>query len=126
MVDDVPEAIKRERLERLTDLQRAITAERYEEYLGRTTTLLVDRAAADGEPAQARAPWQADDVDGVTWLDTDATAGSFVEARVDEVVDDYDFTATKLRVVSAWWSRPAKRTRALPMVALPTVGSYGR
>src|SRR5215210_1794523 len=29
MVDDVPDAIKRERLERLTDLQRGITAERY-------------------------------------------------------------------------------------------------
>ncbi|AHG90464.1 Ribosomal protein S12 methylthiotransferase rimO [Gemmatirosa kalamazoonensis] len=126
MVDDVPEAIKRERLERLTDLQRAITAERYEEYAGRTTTLLVDRAAADGEPAQARAPWQADDVDGVTWLDTDAAAGSFVEARIDEVADDYDFVATPLRVVSAWSARRPGRRRALPTIALPTVGSYGR
>ena len=30
MVDDVPDAVKRERLERLTELQRPITAERYE------------------------------------------------------------------------------------------------
>jgi ribosomal protein S12 methylthiotransferase len=126
MPDDVPEAIKRERLERLTDLQRAVTAERYEEYLGRTTTLLVDRPAADGEPAQARAPWQADDVDGVTWVRTDAAPGSLVEARVDEVVDDYDFEATPLRVVSAWATPRARRTRALPMVGAATVGSYGR
>jgi ribosomal protein S12 methylthiotransferase len=126
MADDVPEAIKRERLERLTDLQRAITAERYEEYRGRTTTLIVDRPAADGAPAQARAPWQADDVDGVTWVRTDAAPGSFVEARVDEVVDDYDFEATPLRVVSAWSARRPRRSRALPMVGATTVGSYGR
>src|ERR687889_2360057 len=44
MVDDVPDVLKRERLERLTELQRGITAERYEEYAGRTTTVLVDRA----------------------------------------------------------------------------------
>jgi ribosomal protein S12 methylthiotransferase len=30
MVDDVPEPLKRERLERLTELQRSITADRYE------------------------------------------------------------------------------------------------
>jgi len=126
MDDDVPEPIKRERLERLTDLQRAITAERYEEYVGRTTTVLIDRAAADGEPAQARAPWQADDVDGVTWVESDAPAGSFVEARVEEVEDDYDFVATPLRVVSAWSAGTARRSRALPMAAVQTVGSYGR
>jgi ribosomal protein S12 methylthiotransferase len=129
MADDVPEALKRERLERLTDLQRAITAERYEEYVGRTTTLLIDRTATDDEPAQARAPWQADDVDGVTWVATDAAAGSLVEARIDEVVDDYDFVATPLRVVSPWRVGKARRGRALPtlsVVGAPTVGSYGR
>src|SRR6185437_7170219 len=30
MDDDVPEALKRERLERLTELQRQVTAERYD------------------------------------------------------------------------------------------------
>src|SRR5690348_15212694 len=60
--DDVPDEVKRDRLERLTDVQRAITAERYEEYVGTTTTVMVDRARSDDSPAQARAPWQADDV----------------------------------------------------------------
>ena len=34
MVDDVPESVKRERLERLIELQRQITAERYERFIG--------------------------------------------------------------------------------------------
>src|SRR5215204_2386136 len=91
LADDVPEAEKRERLERLTELQRSITAERYERHLGRRVPLLVDRAGAAGEPAVARAPWQADDVDGVVRVSTPAAAGSFVEATITEVVDDYDF-----------------------------------
>lgn len=126
MVDDVPEAVKRERLDRLTELQRSITAERYERRLGRATRLLVDRAGAAGEPAQARAPWQADDVDGVTWVHTTAPAGSFVEARVDEVVDDYDFRATATGIVELAPSAGAVRgARRLPMMAT-TVGSFGR
>jgi ribosomal protein S12 methylthiotransferase len=128
LADDVPDEVKRDRLERLTDLQRAITAERYEEYLGGTTVVMVDRAGDAESPAQARAPWQADDVDGVTWVDTNAPAGSLVEVRMDEVVDDYDFAATAVRVVD----RPQtarRRGRSLPMAtagAASTVGSFGR
>ena len=57
--------MKRERLERLMDLQRQITAERYERFVGRTARAMIDRVV-DGE-AQARTVWQADDVDGVTY-----------------------------------------------------------
>lgn len=126
MADDVPEVVKRERLERLTELQREITAERYEERLGQRVPVLVDRAATDEEPAMARAPWQADDVDGVTWVDTDAAPGSFVEVEIEEVVDDYDFVGVAPRLLDAP-APPARRTRALPMVAGgTTVGSFGR
>jgi len=130
--DDVPDVVKRERLERLLEVQRAITAERYEERVGRVATVLVDAAARRGAPARCRAPWQADDVDGVTWVRTDARPGSFVEVRVDEVVDDYDFEATALRVVDAAPAPPrARRGRALPLAAAAgpaasTVGSFGR
>jgi ribosomal protein S12 methylthiotransferase len=130
--DDVPDVVKRERLERLLEVQRAITAERYEERVGRVATVLVDAAARRGAPARCRAPWQADDVDGVTWVRTDARPGSFVEVRVDEVVDDYDFEATALRVVDAAPAPArARRGRALPLAAAAgpaasTVGSFGR
>ena len=129
MADDVPDVVKRERLERLQELQRAITAERYEQRLGQVTRLLVDRPGEGGAPAQARAPWQADDVDGVTWVETSAPAGSFVEARMDEVVDDYDFRATALGAVDAPAAAPVRAAgRRLPLATLATtsVGSWGR
>lgn len=128
LVDDVPDEIKRMRLERLQHLQLAITAERYERHVGRTATLLVDRAAHDGEPAFARAPWQADDIDGLVRLDVDVPVGAFVEATITAVVDDVDFEARVGRVaqpaIPAMTARPA---RALPVTTLPTtIGSFGR
>ena len=129
MIDDVPDDVKRERLERLSELQRAITAERYERHLGRATQLIVDRPGLDGEPAEARAPWQADDVDGVTRLHTSAPAGALVSARIDDVVDDYDFeaTGTGLVLLPPGAGAPARR-RMLPMAGsgAATVGSFGR
>jgi ribosomal protein S12 methylthiotransferase len=125
MPDDVPDDVKRERLERLTELQRVITAERYESHVGKRTRVLVDRAAGDTGRAQARAPWQADDVDGVTRTVTDAAPGDFVEVEITSVEDDYDFAATAVRVVDA--QRPVPRSvrlgRVLPVT---TVGSFGR
>jgi ribosomal protein S12 methylthiotransferase len=120
LVDDVPESVKRERLERLTELQRGVTAERYERRLGVTATALVDRVTEDG--VQARMPWQADDIDGVTWLDR-GDVGQLVEVRVADVVDDYDFRATVQRVVMEM--QVVKRTRALPLAAT-SMGSFGR
>jgi ribosomal protein S12 methylthiotransferase len=128
LVDDVPEQLKLERLERLTALQRAITAERYESRIGSRVRALVERSATteDGAPvaARARLPWQADDIDGVTWLDVDAKAGSFVEVEVTDVIDDYDFEAKVLSLVE----QPAAAPRVRPSRELPmaTIGSFGR
>ena len=79
------------------------------------------------EPARARLPWQADDIDGLTWIDTDAPAGSLVEVEVTAVVDDYDFEATFIRVVALPPVAPAEapRSRSLPLVST-TIGSFGR
>ncbi len=133
MEDDVPEAVKRDRLERLVDLQRAITAERYEQRIGARTHALVERSSANagregggaaaGTGAVARLPWQADDIDGVTWLDTDAPVGSFVDVEVTDVVDDYDFSARVLSVIDAPAVVPHAPGRELP---LATIGSFGR
>jgi ribosomal protein S12 methylthiotransferase len=121
--DDVPEPVKRERLERLTELQRSITAERYERHVGRTVRVLVDRAGSLGVPAEARAPWQADDIDGIVRVDAPVPAGRFVNVRIDAVEDDYDFRAT---VVGTFEALAApRRSRALPVTAT-TIGSYGR
>jgi ribosomal protein S12 methylthiotransferase len=122
--DDVPESVKQERLERLTEVQRLVTAERYEARIGRTVRAMVDRRHADGS-VQARTLWQADDVDGVTWLrDVDLAPGTLVDVRVDDV-DEYDFEATLVRVVSQP-AAPGGRRRALPLVGGATIGSFGR
>jgi len=125
MDDDVPEGLKLERLERLNELQRLITAERYETRLGRIVPALVDRV--DDEQVQARTVWQADDIDGVTYIADAAQVapGSFVDVRLDAVVDDVDFAASFERVVSAP-TEPARRTRVLPVMAGGSIGSYGR
>ena len=124
LTDDVPDAIKRERLERLTELQRSITAERYESRIGTVARAIVDRRTDGG--SQARLPWQAVDIDGVTYVDEVHAPGTFLDVAVQSVVDDYDFTATVVNVAAAAPapSRP-RQIRSLPMLK-PTVGSYGR
>jgi ribosomal protein S12 methylthiotransferase len=121
--DDVPESLKRERLERLTELQRTVTGERYEGRVGTLARAIVDRAS--NGTSQARLPWQADDIDGITLLDEAHLPGTFVDVAVGEVVDDYDFRASVVRVAE---SAPAPTRRpafALPVLH-PTIGSYGR
>jgi ribosomal protein S12 methylthiotransferase len=121
--DDVPEGTKRERLERLVELQRLITADRYERRVGRVARAIVDRVHSGGA-VEARALWQADDIDGITRVASDAALlpGSLIDVAVERVVDDYDFQASLVRVVSR---RPAARQRALPVIS-SSMGSYGR
>jgi ribosomal protein S12 methylthiotransferase len=125
-VDDVHETVKRERLERLTELQRAITGERYESRLGRTALALVDRADVEAGTSQARLPWQADDIDGITQIDEALAPGTIAEVAVEEVVEDYDFQASVIRVaLSATPPADRRISRGLP-INQPTIGSYGR
>ena len=124
--DDVHETVKRERLERLLELQRGITAERYDTRIGRTALALVDRADDASGTSQARLPWQADDIDGVTYLDEALPPGTLAEVAVEEVVDDYDFRASHIRVALPVWAPERRRARReLPMSQI-TIGSYGR
>ncbi|HUF29436.1 MAG TPA: 30S ribosomal protein S12 methylthiotransferase RimO [Gemmatimonadaceae bacterium] len=123
--DDVPDEVKRDRVEVVTGLQRAITGERLERQLDRTVRVLVDRTPI-GEPAEARAPWQADDIDGVTYLaeSGDLRPGDFVRARLTSMIDDYSYDAS----VAGPFERTgavARRGRRLPM-AVETAGSFGR
>ena len=124
MEDDVPDSVKRERLERLLELQRQITAERYERFVGRRARAMIDRVV-DGE-AQGRTVWQADDVDGIVHVQgaEHLAPGTIVDAAIEGVEDDVDFRATLLRVVDAP-STAAPKRRALPMVG-STIGSFGR
>ena len=102
--DDVPDAVKRERLEELLEVQRAISAERLARFVGREVEVLIDGLAdpldggAGGDATHVgRVQWQADDVDGVTYVSQGgwAVAGTFVRARLAES-EDYDFRAVAL------------------------------
>jgi ribosomal protein S12 methylthiotransferase len=126
MEDDVPEAVKRERLERVSELQRMVTAERYERHLGRVVPAMVDRIEEDGT-LQARTVWQADDIDGVTRVTGMAgvAPGTILDVRIDDVVDDFDFEATAIAVRQALPAVARGRARALPVMTA-TVGSFGR
>src|SRR6059036_3935589 len=73
--DDVPDEVKRERLEELLEVQRAISAERLARFVGREAEVLVDRVAdpldgaaeggggGGGATHVGRVQWQADDLD---------------------------------------------------------------
>ncbi|MGH7443462.1 MAG: MiaB/RimO family radical SAM methylthiotransferase, partial [Longimicrobiales bacterium] len=103
MSDAVPDAVTRERLERLLELQRSITLERNERWLGRETIVLLDRlvgresdmAAASERGAVGRTVGQALEIDGVVHITDagDAQSGDFVRARIVEALDD-DLVAT--------------------------------
>jgi ribosomal protein S12 methylthiotransferase len=98
--DDVPDGVKRERLEELLEVQRAISAERLARFVGREVEVLVDRVAdpdEDGVTHVGRVQWQADDVDGVTYVERGGWAkpGSFVRARLS-ASEDYDLRAVAL------------------------------
>lgn len=98
--DDVPDAVKRDRLEELLEVQRAISAERLARFVGRDVPVLVDRVADPDETGVThvgRVAWQADDVDGVTYLERGgwAEAGTFLPARLT-ASEDYDFRAVAL------------------------------
>jgi ribosomal protein S12 methylthiotransferase len=95
--DDVPEPVKRERQDELLELQRAVSQDRLGRYVGRNVEVLVDAVADPDEHGAThvgRVQWQADDVDGVTYLQQGGWAqpGDFVRARLTDNVD-YDFTA---------------------------------
>ncbi len=122
MADDVPDDVKRERLERLLDLQRAVTAERYERFVGRRVRGIVDRRA---DRLEARAIWQADDIDGITFLAGDAAPGSIVDMTITAVRDDFDFLATQQAVI-AGPPVPVRSRASLPVVSLTSIGSFGR
>jgi ribosomal protein S12 methylthiotransferase len=124
MIDDVPESVKRQRLERLLELQRQITSERYERFVGRPARTMIDRIV-DGE-AQGRTVWQADDVDGIAYVQgaEHLAPGTIIDAVIEGIEDDVDFNATLLRVIDAPSAAP-KRARSLPVVGT-SIGSFGR
>lgn len=78
----VPEDLKEERLERLMELQAAISADNLQDRVGRIETVLVDEVFEDGVAARSRG--DAPEVDGNVFIETGAELmpGQFVQVRI--------------------------------------------
>jgi ribosomal protein S12 methylthiotransferase len=97
MPDHVSMEVKRERLERLLDVQRGISQERSERWVGREVEMLVERltgrdtVVAPGERgAVGRTRAQAPEVDGVVHLSRVGTArpGDLIRVRIVGAVEE--------------------------------------
>ena len=101
MPDQLPDVVKRERLEELLELQRTITLARNEARLGRVVPVLVDKITgrdsgmefASARGAIGRTKGQALEIDGVVYIDEAAglLPGQFINVRL-ETATEQDFT----------------------------------
>lgn len=83
--NQVSESVRRERLERVLEAQRAITAERNDAWVGRAVTLLIDESgASEAARAVGRTRGQARDIDGVVHVGGahGTRPGDLVRARI--------------------------------------------
>jgi len=96
LTDDVPESVKRDRVEQVGELQRAVSADRLVRFMGTEVDVLVDEGAGADDPGEliGRTAFQADDVDGCTYLKTGKPVGpgDWVRARVVDTLD-FDIVA---------------------------------
>jgi ribosomal protein S12 methylthiotransferase len=97
--------VKRERLEQLLDLQRAITLEKNERRVGQVVPVLIDRLSGRSSRAQngrtrgavGRTSGQALEVDGLVHI-ADAGAmqpGTFAQVRLLEAIEQ-DFSGERV------------------------------
>jgi hypothetical protein len=94
--------------------------------MDRVVPAMVDRAADAGARSQARIYAQADDIDGVTWVETPEAPGTLLDVRITGVIDDHDFSAEVVRVASRVTESPAPVRRALPMAPQASAYTYGK
>jgi ribosomal protein S12 methylthiotransferase len=116
--DQIPDAVKRERFDRVMELQRDIARDHAAAQIGRRIEVLVEGRAEETEHLLAgRNSQQAPDIDGLTYLNEFADGISPVAYPGDlvtvEVTDagDYDLVG---RVIAHDPSRPSRRPPALP------------
>jgi ribosomal protein S12 methylthiotransferase len=94
--DHVPLEVQEERMERFMELQAAISADKLQDKVGRTMTVLVDDLAEDGVIARSQA--DAPEIDGLVFVETAdewIQPGEFIEVEVI-AADEHDL-----------WARPA-------------------
>ncbi|MBD3610000.1 MAG: TRAM domain-containing protein, partial [Gammaproteobacteria bacterium] len=79
----VPPEVQEERLERFMEVQAAISADKLQDKIGQTMTVLVDDLAEDGVIARSKA--DAPEIDGIVFVSTDDESidvGDFIEVDI--------------------------------------------
>lgn len=92
----VPETIKQDRYERLMALQQQISADKLQEKVGKTLTVLVDELDLDENIAICRSYADAPDIDGHVYvdnIDASVAVGNFMTVVIDEA-SEYDLFAS--------------------------------
>jgi len=84
--DQVPEKVKRERWQVLTDLQNEIVEQRNASLVGRALRVLGDGLDEELGVALGRTCWDCPEIDGVVQLDKAVPAGNFCQIQVVEYV----------------------------------------
>ncbi|MGH8104387.1 MAG: 30S ribosomal protein S12 methylthiotransferase RimO [bacterium] len=95
--DQLPEEVKQERLTELMRAQAELQFERNRLYVGTTADAVVEKAARNGYGAQARAWFQAPDVDGIfeVQLSGPHKPGEHIRAAIHDVVET-DFVGAEV------------------------------
>lgn len=88
--DDVPNEVKKRRLDSLMALQENIAAELSQEMVGKRLRLLVDER--EGEYAVCRSEWDSPEVDLTFYVRCGARPGEFIEATVTRA-EEFDLFA---------------------------------
>lgn len=88
--DDVPDEVKKRRLDSLMALQENIAAELSQEMVGKRLRLLVDER--ESEYAVCRSEWDSPEVDLTFYVRCDARPGEFIEATVTRA-EEFDLFA---------------------------------
>lgn len=79
--DNIPEEVKRQRLDRLMELQQEIAYQRNIEMIGQTVNVLVDRV--EGSTRIGRTQWDSPEVDPEIYVDgSEADPGEFINVKI--------------------------------------------
>ena len=94
--DHVPEDVKQSRYERLMALQQDISAQKLQEKVGKTLTVLVDEIDSDENIAICRSYADAPEIDGHVYVDdinAQVKIGQFLTVTIDDA-SEYDLFAS--------------------------------
>jgi ribosomal protein S12 methylthiotransferase len=93
--DHVPDEIKQERYDRFMQLQQKISADKLQQKIGKTISVLIDEV--DDEGAIGRSFADAPEIDGAVYLNDEQNlkAGDIVQVKIEHA-DEYDLWGSKI------------------------------